>query len=160
MIYCGLTYSAHPVCCAAASATLEVYQEENLIENARVMGELLQTQLLEMKERHTCIGDARAIGLFGCLDLVKDRSTKEPINAKLHAKEISSRLMNAGLYSPLGSMQPLTILFITPPLCIDEHHLREGLSIIDEVLDYVDTLTEGSRRPSERSRPPSLPKPS
>jgi taurine--2-oxoglutarate transaminase len=143
MIYCGLTYSAHPVCCAAASATIEVYKEENLIENSRAMGEILKAELERLKSKHVCVGDARSIGLFGCLDLVKNRHTKEPISLKHYSKEISRRLMDKGLYSPVGSMQPIMILFIAPPLTIGEHQLREGLGIIDEVLDYVDTLTEG-----------------
>jgi taurine--2-oxoglutarate transaminase len=143
MIYCGLTYSAHPVCCAAASATIEVYKEENLIENSRAMGEILNAELDRLKSKHVCVGDARSIGLFGCLDLVKNRHTKEPISLKHYSKEISRRLMDKGLYSPVGSMQPIMILFIAPPLTIGEHQLGEGLGIIDEVLDYVDTLTEG-----------------
>jgi taurine--2-oxoglutarate transaminase len=143
MIYCGLTYSAHPVCCAAASATIEVYKEENLIENSRAMGEILKAELERLSRKHVCIGDARSIGLFGCLDLVKNRHSKEPISPKRYSKEISRRLMDKGLYSPVGSMQPVMILFIAPPLSIGEHQLREGLGIIDEVLDYVDTLTEG-----------------
>jgi taurine--2-oxoglutarate transaminase len=143
MIYCGLTYSAHPVCCAAARATIEVYKEENLIENSRAMGEILKVGLEKLRNRHVCVGDARSIGLFGCLDLVKNRHTKEPINLKRYSKEISKRLMGLGLYSPVGSMQPIMILFIAPPLSIKETELREGLDIIDEVLDYVDTLTAG-----------------
>ena len=143
MVYCGLTYSAHPVCCAAACATIEVYQEESLIDNSRVMGVVLKTELERLKQRHVCVGDTRAIGLFGCLDLVKNRRTKEPIDSKRFGKEISKRLMDEGLYSPIGSMQPVTILFTAPPLSINERQLREGLDIIDGVLDYVDTLTEG-----------------
>lgn len=143
MLYCGLTYSAHPVCCAAACATVEVYKEDSLIENSRAMGEILKIGLERLKDRHICVGDTRAIGLFGCLDLVKNRHTKEPIDSKGFGKEISKRLMDKGLYSPIGSMQPITILFTAPPLSINERQLHEGLEIIDEVLDYVDTLTEG-----------------
>jgi taurine--2-oxoglutarate transaminase len=143
MIYCGLTYSAHPVCCAAASATLEVYDEENLIENSRAMGGILKVELEKLKKKHICVGDARSIGLFGCLDLVKSRHSKKPINPKRYGKEISRRLMDKGLFSPVGSMQPIMILFVVPPLSIEEWQLREGLGIIDQVLDYVDTLTEG-----------------
>jgi taurine--2-oxoglutarate transaminase len=143
MLYCGLTYSAHPVCCAAACAAIEVYQDGNLIENARLMGEILREELEAIKSRHSCVGDVRSIGLFGCLDLVKNRETKEPIDAKRHGKEISKRLMAQGLYSPVGSMQPITILFTAPPLSINEQQLRGGLGIIDDVLDYVDTLAEG-----------------
>jgi len=142
MIYCGLTYSAHPVCCAAAYATLEVYKEQNLIENAFAMGKILKTELEKIKNRHACVGDVRSIGLFGCLELVKNRNTKEPINPKQYSKEISKRLMARGLYCPVGSMQPIMFIEIVPPLIINEDQLREGLEIIDKVLGYADTLTD------------------
>ena len=70
------------------------------------------------------------------------KSTKEPIDPKQFGKEISKRFMERGLYSPVGSMQPITCIDIVPPLTINENQLREGLAIIDEVLDYVDSLTQ------------------
>jgi len=145
MIYCGLTYSAHPVSCAAACATLEVYKEQNLIENAFAMGEILKAELEKIKHRHACVGDARSIGLFACLELVKNCKTKESIDPKQHGKEISKRFMARGLYCPVGSMQPIMFIEIVPPLIINEDQLREGLEIIDKVLGYADTLTDDYR---------------
>ena len=145
MLYCGLTYNAHPLSCAAAKATIEVYGEEKLIENARVMGSILKAELERLKEKHACVGDARAIGLFSCLELVKNKRTKEPLSpynamgkAAENSTEIFKRLMARGLFTFVRWM----FLFIVPPLSINEDQLREGLSIIDEVLDYADTLTE------------------
>jgi taurine--2-oxoglutarate transaminase len=145
MLYCGLTYNAHPLSCAAAIATLEVYKEENLIENARAMGRILKTELNRLKEKHACVGDARAIGLFSCLELVKNKKTKEPLSpynamgkAAANSTEILKRLMARGLFTFVRWM----FLFVVPPLSITEDQLREGLAIIDEVLDYADTLTE------------------
>ncbi|UCD70907.1 MAG: aminotransferase class III-fold pyridoxal phosphate-dependent enzyme [Syntrophobacterales bacterium] len=145
MLYCGLTYNAHPLSCAAAKATIEVYREEKLIENARVMGSILKAELERLKEKHACVGDARAIGLFSCLELVKNKRTKEPLSpynamgkAAENSTEISKHLMARGLFTFVRWM----FLFIAPPLSISEDQLREGLSIIDEVLDYADTLTE------------------
>ncbi len=145
MLYCGLTYNAHPLSCAAAIATLEVYKEEKLIENARAMGKILKTELERLKEKHACVGDARAIGLFSCLELVKNKKTKEPLSpynamgkAAENSTQILKRLMERGLFTFVRWM----FLFIVPPLPINEDQLREGLSIIDEVLDYADTLTE------------------
>jgi len=142
MIYCGLTYSGHPLSCAAAIATIEVYREERLIENARAMGTILNKELERLKDKHPCVGDTRSIGLFSCLELVKNKKTKEPLSPKEHAKEINKRLMAKGVYSPVSSMQPEIYLFAAPPLSTNEDQLREGLTVIDEVLDYVDTLTE------------------
>jgi taurine--2-oxoglutarate transaminase len=146
MLYCGLTYSAHPLCCAAAVAAIEVYQEEKLIENSRAMGEILKGELETLKSKHACIGDVRSIGLFASIEMVKNKKTKEPLvpynaagKAGKPAKEISDRLMSKGLYTLVRWM----FLSIAPPLSIKEDELRQGLNIIDEVLDFVDTLTEG-----------------
>jgi taurine--2-oxoglutarate transaminase len=145
MLFCGLTYSAHPLCCAAAAATLEVYREENLIENSRSMGNILSVELERLKLKHACIGDVRSIGLFASIELVKNKKTKEPLvpynaagKAGKIAKEISDRLMAKGLYTLVRWM----FLSIAPPLSIKEDELRQGLKIIDDVLDFVDTLTE------------------
>jgi taurine--2-oxoglutarate transaminase len=145
MLYCGLTYNAHPLCCAAAVATIDVYKEENLIENSQVMGEILKSELQKLKEKHICVGDVRSIGLFASIELVKNKKTKEPLapynatgEAAKIAKEISARLMSKGLFTLVRWM----FLSIAPPLSIKEDQLRQGLRIIDEVLDFVDTLTE------------------
>lgn len=145
MLYCGLTYSAHPLSCAGAIATIEVYKEEKLIENAQAMGKILKAELERLKEKHACVGDARSIGLFASLELVKNKKTKEPLSpynamgkAAANSNEIFKRLWAKGLFTLVRWM----FLSIAPPLSINEDQLREGLSIIDEVLDYGDTLTE------------------
>ncbi len=145
MLYCGLTYNSHPVSCAAALASIEVYKQENLIEKAKTLGILLKKRLEEMKERHPCVGDTRSIGLFSCIELVKNKKTKLPLtpyNAQGKeaepSKEIFRRLLARGLFTYVRWM----FLFIAPPLSISDDQLLEGLSIIDEVLSYADTLTE------------------
>lgn len=145
MLYCGLTCSAHPLCCAAARATIDVTKEENLIENSRIMGEILKEELEKLKQKHACVGDVRAIGLFSTIELVKNKQTKQPLvpyNASGEAakvgRQIAARLMSKGLYTLVRWM----FLSIAPPLSIKEEHLRQGLHIIDEVLDDVDTLTD------------------
>lgn len=145
MLYGGLTYSAHPLCCAAAVAAIEVYQEENLIEHSRAMGEILNGELQRLKSNHACVGDVRSLGLFATIELVKNKKTREPLvpynaTGKVGkvAKDISDRLMAKGLYTLVRWM----FLSIAPPLTIREEQLRQGLKIIDEVLDFVDTLTE------------------
>ncbi|MFC2170147.1 aminotransferase class III-fold pyridoxal phosphate-dependent enzyme, partial [Acidobacteriota bacterium] len=144
VLYCGLTYGAHPLSCAAACAAIEVYREENLISNARAMGRILKKELGRLKEKHACIGDVRSTGLFSCIELVKNKKTKEPLSpynaigkAAENSTAIYKRLMDKGLFTFVRWM----FLFIVPPLSINEDQLREGLGIIDEVLDYADTLT-------------------
>ena len=149
MLYCGLTYSAHPLLCAAAHATLQVYKEENLVDNSRRLGEVLEAELKQMQVKHPCIGDVRCLGLFACIELVKNRKTKEPLvpyNAKskdaLPSKEITKRLMTNGVYTPMRWM----FLSISPPLSISENELRQGLGVIDDVLGYADGLTDEIHR--------------
>ena len=81
----GLTYSAHPVCCAAALGVLKIYEDDNLIENTVAMGRYVEARVEEMKLKHPSIGDFRNTGLLGCIELVKDRKTKEPM-APFNAK--------------------------------------------------------------------------
>ncbi len=75
----GLTYSAHPVSCAAALEILKIYEDDNLIENAAAMGKYMDQQVEKLKQKHPSIGDFRNTGLLGCIELVKNRKTKEPM---------------------------------------------------------------------------------
>ncbi|MBW2617434.1 MAG: aminotransferase class III-fold pyridoxal phosphate-dependent enzyme [Deltaproteobacteria bacterium] len=139
MLWCGLTYNAHPLSCAAANACLEVYEEENLIQKARELGRKCGQEMDRIKERHACVGDARGIGLFRLFELVKDKATREPISpfntTNELSKEITARLKAGGLTTFVHWNQ----LFVVPPLVITEEELMEGLGIIDQVLDYVDS---------------------
>ncbi|HAZ93165.1 MAG TPA: aspartate aminotransferase family protein, partial [Chitinophagaceae bacterium] len=92
----GLTYSAHPVCCAAALETIKVYEEENLIERAAEMGKYLEQKVDELKMKHPSIGDFRNTGLLGCIELVKNKKTKEPI-APFNANANEMTVMNLSL---------------------------------------------------------------
>jgi taurine--2-oxoglutarate transaminase len=130
MLYCGLTYSSHPLACAAAVATLEVYEEEGLIDNAARLGEVLGQALAEIQARHPAVGDVRQIGLFSALELVKDRASKEPLASGMLAKPLRER--------GLATLCLGNLVSISPPLCISESELREGLQIIDETLEIAD----------------------
>ncbi len=130
MLYCGLTYSGHPLACAAGVATLQVYRDEGLIENARLLGKLLGEQLEELKARHLSVGDVRYIGLFAAIELVKDRETKEMLPTAPLAKPCRER--------GLSTFFPANLIFVAPPLSITETEMRDGLGIIDEVLGIAD----------------------
>lgn len=142
MLWCGLTYNAHPLSCAAAVATLQVYHEEGLIDRARVLGEKLMKRLVEMKEKHPCVGDVRGIGLFNIIELVKDKATREPLipwNASgpdlALNKEIHRKLLEGGV----STFVRWNWIFVCPPLVIKEEELNEGLEVIDNVLSFADT---------------------
>ena len=137
----GLTYSAHPVSCAAALEVLNIYEEDNLIGNAHAMGKYLDIRIEEMKQQHPSIGDWRNTGLLGCLELVKNRTTKEPFapfNAKpdemVVMNKVAARIRELGMYTFVR----WGFIFIAPPLCVTREQIDEGLAIISEALKITD----------------------
>ncbi|MBU4226050.1 MAG: aminotransferase class III-fold pyridoxal phosphate-dependent enzyme, partial [Chloroflexi bacterium] len=127
MLWAGLPYNGHPLPCAAALATIEVYEEDKLIENAANVGKYLGKRLEEIKAKHPSVGDVRYIGLFTALEIVKDRKTKEPIDPLTDVQKV---LRANGLFT----FNFHNILFVVPPLCITEAQLDEGLVIIEQAL--------------------------
>jgi taurine--2-oxoglutarate transaminase len=137
----GLTYSAHPVSCAAAVAVLNIYEDDNLIGNAHAMGKYLDVRVEEMKAQHPSIGDWRNKGLLGCMELVKNRSTKEPFapfNAKpdqmVVMNKVAAKIKELGMYTFVR----WSYIFIAPPLCVTREQVDEGLVIISEALKITD----------------------
>jgi taurine--2-oxoglutarate transaminase len=138
----GLTYSGHPVCMAAGVAAIEIYREDGLVDNARRMGNLLKAGLEELKARHPSVGDVRCIGLFAVIELVKDRQTKEPLapwNAKPHEMGVLAQIPGALRERGMYTFCKWNWIFLVPPLSINEPELREGLRILDEVLEIADS---------------------
>lgn len=137
----GLTCSAHPVSCAAALAVLEIIEEENMIENAEKMGHYLEEQIEHLKQSHPSIGDFRNTGLLGCIELVKNRETKEPVtpwNAKAHEMEATIRM--AAKIRELGMFTFVrwNWIFTAPSLCITESQIDEGVAIISQAIAIAD----------------------
>ena len=137
----GLTYSAHPVCCAAALATLNIYEDDDLINNAVAMGKYVDKQVALLRDKHPSIGDWRNTGLLGCLELVKNRETKEPLvpfNALPDKMEImnkvAARIRELGMYTFVR----WNYIFIAPPLIVTESEIDEGIAIISEALKIAD----------------------
>lgn len=141
MLALGLTYSAHPVCCAAALEVLKIYEDENMIENAAAMGTYVTLRVEEMKKRHSSIGDFRTTGLLGCIELVKNRKTKEPMapfNAKpeemVIMNKVAAKIKELGMYTFVR----WSYIFIAPPLCVTKEQIDEGLAIISEAIKIAD----------------------
>jgi taurine--2-oxoglutarate transaminase len=143
----GLTYSGHPLACAAAVASIEAFREEGIVENAAAMGEVLREELPRLAERHPSIGDVRGIGgLFFGLELVRDRATREPLvpyNAGGEAAAPVARLAKAALERGLYLFVHWNVVMIAPPLTITREELDEGLAILDEVLAVADEFYTG-----------------
>ena len=141
MLPLGLTYSAHPVCCAAALETLKIYDDENLIANTVAMGKYVEKQVGLLKEKHPSIGNFRNTGLLGCIELVKNKNTKEPM-APFNAKPDEMAVMNkvAAKIKELGmyTFVRWNFIFIAPPLCVTKEQIDEGLAIISEAIKIAD----------------------
>ena len=139
MLWMGLTYNGHPMCCAAGVAAVKVYRDEGLVENSKRMGQVMAAELKKMQDRHPSIGEFRSIGLFGVIELVKDRGTREPIVDWMAGEtgvmdQMYRGLMDRGVYTFLSR----NWLFLAPPLIVTEKELQEGLGAIDEVLEIAD----------------------
>jgi taurine--2-oxoglutarate transaminase len=134
----GLTFNGHPMSMAAAIANIEVLREDELVEKSAEIGVHLADNLAEMKSRHASIGDVRSIGLFGAIELVRNRKTREPMapfnTTSEEMKQLKARLLEKGLFL----YTHWNILLIVPPLIISEAELNEGLSIIDQALEITD----------------------
>ncbi len=141
VLWLGLTYSAHPVACAAGVEVLKIYEDEGLIENAAAMGRYVDQQVAILQQRHPCIGDFRNTGLLGCIELVKNRRTKEPLapfnsgtEGMAVMNQVAARMRQSGMYTFVR----WNYIFIAPPLCITRAQLDEGLAIISEALTIAD----------------------
>jgi taurine--2-oxoglutarate transaminase len=136
-LYAGLTYSGHALACAAALATIEVYEEDSLIENAATLGDYLGEALEDIKERHPSVGDVRYIGLFSTIELVTDRETKEPFSADVMA-DVKKALLANGLFTFIMVKDIGTMVFVVPPLCITKEQIAEGLALVEKALEVAD----------------------
>lgn len=143
VFYGGLTYNSHPMGCAAALATIRVYEEDGLIENAKKMGQVLKQLLSELASRHPSVGAVRSIGLFGLVELVRNRKTREPMAPFNGSSEEMAALGKFFLEQGLYTFVRWNTFFTNPPLCISEKELREGFAIIDRGLQAADKAVLG-----------------
>jgi len=137
----GLTYSAHAVSCAAAIENLKIIEEEDLINKAAKMGTYIEAEVEKLKAKHPSIGDFRNTGLLGCIELVKNRETKEPLtewNAKASGMEATNKM--AAKIRELGMFTFVrwNWIFIAPPLNVSKDEVDEGLNIISQAIAIAD----------------------
>jgi taurine--2-oxoglutarate transaminase len=145
ILWLGLTYSAHPVSLAASLEVLNIYEDEDMIGNAAVMGKYIDERMEELKKKHPSIGDWRNTGLLGCIELVKNRKTKEPMapfNATADEmtvmNKVAARLKELGMYTFVR----WNYIFIAPPLCINKEQIDEGLAMISDAITIADREIE------------------
>jgi taurine--2-oxoglutarate transaminase len=134
----GLTYNSHPLACAAALANLAIYEEDDLIGNAKRMGAVLADHHRRMCERHPSVGLVRNIGLFGIMELVRDRRTMEPMapfgGSSEEMQAVATYLDDHGLYTFIRWHSIMT----NHPLTITKEQMAEGFDIIDGALEVAD----------------------
>lgn len=138
VFYGGLTYNSHPMGCAAALATISVYEEDSLIENARKMGEVMKRLLADLQARHPSVGAVRSIGLFGLVELVRSRRTKQPMAPFNGTSDEMAALGRFFREQGLYTFVRWNYFFTNPPLCINEAELREAFEILDRGLEITD----------------------
>jgi taurine--2-oxoglutarate transaminase len=138
VFYGGLTYNSHPVACAAALAAISVYEEDHLIENARRMGALMADLMTDLALRHPSVGAVRSIGLFGLVELVRDRAKQTPLAPFNGTSDEMAALGRFFRQEGLYTFVRWNTFFTNPPLCITEDQLREAFQIIDRGLAITD----------------------
>jgi taurine--2-oxoglutarate transaminase len=134
----GLTYGSHPVACAAALATIRVMEEDRIVERARQMGKVMAELLADLEKRHPSVGAVRSIGLFGAVELIRNRATREPMapfnGTSPEMAALGKFFRQEGLYT----LVRWNYFFTNPPLTITEAELREAFGIIDMALHETD----------------------
>lgn len=138
----GHTYEAHPLTLAPAVAAIGEYRRLGLLEKSRRDGEYLLARLREIQERHPSVGDVRGLGLFAAVELVRDRTSKTPLNTDddklagrpLVTESVARAMMQEGVYA----FPWVSHLVIAPPLIITREELDRGLEVLDRALAVAD----------------------
>ena len=138
VFYGGLTYNSHPMGCAAALATIRVYEEDALIDNAKKMGAIMKELGVELQAKHPSVGAVRSIGLFGIVELVCSRKTRQPLAPFNGTSEEMAALARFFREQGLYTFVRWNTFFTNPPLCINEQQMREAFAIIDRGLLITD----------------------
>ena len=143
----GLTYSGHPLACASAVASINIFREEGIIEHARMLGtDVIGPELHAIKAKHPSVGDVRGLGVFWAIELVKDRQTREPLVPYNAAGADAKPMADLAAACKAKGLWPFTHfnrLHVVPPCNTPVHEVRQGLAIIDEALAVADSFVTG-----------------
>jgi len=138
----GLTYSGHPLACASVVASIGIFKEEKIVENARQIGaDVIGPELAKIAAKHPSVGEVRGLGVFWAIELVKNRTTREPLvpfNASGAAAKPMVELMGACKANGVWPFAHFNRLQVTPPCTITAEEAREGLAGIDKALAVAD----------------------
>jgi taurine--2-oxoglutarate transaminase len=149
VLWAGLTYSGHPVACAAGVAAVHAYRDERIIEHGAKMGDVLMKELRTIAARHPSVGDVRGKGLFVGIELVKDRGTKEMLERwNGPSATLQTAIKNALFSHDVYVMNRWNMLFVAPPLTVSEDEIRIGVAAIDAALDVADRFAATGELPT------------
>jgi taurine--2-oxoglutarate transaminase len=144
----GLTYSGHVLGCAAAVASINAMKDEGIIEHARSLGtDVIGPELQRLQQRHPSIGDVRGLGVFWAIELVRDRETREmlvPFNASGEAAAPMNEVVAACKARGLWPFAHFNRIHVTPPCTTSADDIRQGIAILDEVLELADKYYVGA----------------
>jgi taurine--2-oxoglutarate transaminase len=130
----GLTYSGHPLACATAVASIAIFEDEGVVEHARMIGaEVIGPALRSMAEQHPCVGEVRGLGVFWAIELVSDRQSRTPVDAAT-MQTVAAACKARGLWPFIAGNR----IHVVPPCTISIEDAQAGLAIIDEVLALLD----------------------
>ena len=132
----GYTYSGHPTATAVALKNLEIIDDEELVENARQMGELMLNGFKLMQEKHEIVGEVRGVGLMGAIEIVKNKETNERFSEPV-APRMVSEATDRGLIFRAVTYEGADTLIFAPPLTINKEEVNEMIDILDETLSVV-----------------------
>jgi taurine--2-oxoglutarate transaminase len=139
----GLTYSGHPLACASAVASINIFKEEGIIEHARSLGQnVIGPELARLKDNHPSVGDVRGVGVFWGVELVRNRTTRQPLvpfNAAgadaTPMNELAASCKKNGLWPFIHFNR----LHVVPPCTTNADEIYEGMAILDRALDVADS---------------------
>jgi taurine---2-oxoglutarate transaminase len=144
----GLTYSGHPLACASAVASINIFKEEGIIEHARSLGDdVIGPGLRDLAERHPSVGEVRGLGVFWALELVRDRHTREPLVPFNAAGADAKPMTDFAAACKARGLWPFTHFnrtHVVPPCTTTAEEVREGLAILDEALEVADSHYTGA----------------
>jgi taurine--2-oxoglutarate transaminase len=141
-MFMGMTYSAHPLGCAALIATVAEYERLDIASNvakiAPVLGELLE----DLAKKHPSVGEVRYIGIFSCVELVKDASGAPLVPFGEDPDGLMLKIIGMLRAEGFMTYSHENMIIVAPPLIITEEQLREAMKMLDKVLDAVDDMVK------------------
>jgi taurine--2-oxoglutarate transaminase len=143
-----LTYSGHPLACASAVAAINIFKDEGIVEHARALGtDVIGPELAKLADKHPSVGEVRGLGVFWALELVRDRTTREPLvpyNAAGAGAKPMTEFAAACKQRGLWPFTHFNRTHVVPPCTTSADEVRQGIAILDEALEVADGYYTGS----------------